>query len=193
MLHPLIREINAVALTAETSDLAVWHQALAERLTTAAPEANQRGRAGWPAAVRHTLNDRTRVLGPEHPHTLASRDSLGLAVDRMGEHAQAVRMHRSTLDDRTRIPSSAEHPDTLASRHNLALALTSAGEQSQAINLLRRTIDDRVRILGDEHPHTLSTRNALETALAMSTQRPQSRWWHWRRRRNVAAGGGASR
>jgi hypothetical protein len=107
----------------------------------------------------------------------------------MGEHAQAVRMHRQTLEDRTRI-LSPEHPDTLASRHNLALALTSAGEQAEAIDLLRRTLDDRVRILGDEHTHTLSTRNALETALAMSTQRPQSRWWHWLRRRNVAAGGG---
>jgi tetratricopeptide (TPR) repeat protein len=402
VLHPLIREINAVALTAETSDLAVWHRALAERLTTAVHEANQRGRAGWPAAVllaphlpllldyadprtathhrttlnalaqvlqkagafgaarllhervldvetrmlgpehpdtltsrnnlgnalfgmgepaeairllrqtledrtrilgpvhpdtltsrndlacaldgtgehaeavgllRQTLNDRTRVLGPEHPHTLASRDSLGLALDGMGEHAQAVRMHRSTLDDRIRVLGpehhltllsrhnlasaltrageqteaiqllrqalndharilgdehphtlasrdslglaldgmgehaqavrmhrqtledrtrilSPEHPDTLASRHNLALALTSAGEQAEAIDLLRRTLDDRVRILGDEHTHTLSTRNALETALAMSTQRPQSRWWHWLRRRNVAAGGG---
>ncbi|MFJ3103793.1 FxSxx-COOH system tetratricopeptide repeat protein [Streptomyces sp. NPDC086835] len=402
VLHPLIREINAVALTAETSDLAVWHRALAERLTTAVHEANQRGRAGWPAAVllaphlpllldyadprtathhrttlnalaqvlqkagafgaarlldervldvetrmlgpehpdtltsrnnlgnalfgmgepaeairllrqtledrtrilgpvhpdtltsrndlacaldgtgehaeavgllRQTLNDRTRVLGPEHPHTLASRDSLGLALDGMGEHAQAVRMHRSTLDDRIRVLGpehhltllsrhnlasaltrageqteaiqllrqalndharilgdehphtlasrdslglaldgmgehaqavrmhrqtledrtrilSPEHPDTLASRHNLALALTSAGEQAEAIDLLRRTLDDRVRILGDEHTHTLSTRNALETALAMSTQRPQSRWWHWLRRRNAAAGGG---
>ncbi|MET9963036.1 tetratricopeptide repeat protein [Streptomyces sp. NPDC006326] len=276
VLHPLIREINAVALTAETSELAVWHGALAERLTTAVHEANQRGRAGWPAAVllaphlpllldyadprtathhrttlnalaqvlqkagafgaarllhervldvetrmlgpehpdtltsrndlacaldgtgehaeavgllRQTLNDRTRVLGPEHPHTLASRDSLGLALDGMGEHAQAVRLHRQTLEDRTRI-LGPEHPDTLASRHNLALALTSAGEQAEAIQLLRRTFDDRVRILGDEHTHTLSTRNALETASAMSTQRPQSRWWHRLRRRNAAASGG---
>ncbi|MFF3689725.1 FxSxx-COOH system tetratricopeptide repeat protein [Streptomyces sp. NPDC002187] len=402
VLHPLIREINAVALTAETSDLGVWHGALAEWLTTAVHEADQRGRAGWPAAVllaphlpllldytdprtathhrttlnalaqvlqkagafgaarllhervldvetrtlgpdhpdtltsrnnlanalfgmgepaeairllrqtledrarilgpehpdtltsrndlacaldgtgghaeavgllRQTLNDRTRALGPEHPHTLNSRDSLGLALDGMGEHAQAVRMHRSTLDDRIRVLGpehhltllsrhnlasaltrageqteaiqllrqalndharilgdehphtlasrdslglaldgmgeheqavrmhrqtledrtrilGPEHPDSLASRHNLGLALTSAGEQAEAIDLLRRTLDDRVRILGDQHTHTLSTRNALETALAMSTRRPQSRWWPWLRRRNAAAGGG---
>ncbi|MEH0516754.1 FxSxx-COOH system tetratricopeptide repeat protein [Streptomyces sp. B21-079] len=402
VLHPLIREINAVALTAETSELAVWHRALAERLATAVHEADQRGRAGWPAAVllaphlpllldyadprtathhrttlnalaqvlrkagafgaarllhervldvetrmlgpehpdtltsrnnlgnalfgmgepaeairllrqtlegrtrmlgpehpdtltsrndlacaldgtgehaeavgllRQTLNDRTRVLGPEHPHTLASRDSLGLALDGMGEHALGVRLHRQTLEDRIRVLGpehhltllsrhnlasaltrageqteavqllrqalndharilgdehphtlasrdslglaldgmgehalgvrlhrqtledrtrilGPEHPDTLASRHNLALALTSAGEQAEAIQLLRRTLDDRVRILGDEHTHTLSTRNALETVLAMSTQRPQSRWWHWLRRRNAAASGG---
>jgi tetratricopeptide (TPR) repeat protein len=402
VLHPLIREINAVALTAETSELAVWHRALAERLTMAVHEANRRGRAGWPAAVllaphlpllldyadpctathqrttlnalaqvlqeagafgaarllhervldvetrmlgpehsdtltsrnnlgnalfgmgepaeairllrqtledrarilgplhpdtltsrndlacaldgtgehaeavallRQTLNDRTRVLGPGHPHTLASRDSLGLALDGLGEHAQAVRMHRQTLEDRTRILGpehhltllsrhnlasaltrageqteaiqllrqalddharilgdghphtlasrdslglaleglgehaqavrmhrqtledrtrilGPEHPDTLTSRHNLALALTSAGEQAEAIDLLRRTLDDRVRILGDEHTHSVSTRNALETALAMSTSQPQSRWWHWPRRRNAAASGG---
>jgi tetratricopeptide (TPR) repeat protein len=402
VLHPLIREINAVALTAETSELAVWHRALAERLTTAVHEANRRGRAGWPAAVllaphlpllldyadpctathqrttlnalaqvlqeagafgaarllhervldvetrmlgpehsdtltsrnnlgnalfgmgepaeairllrqtledrarilgplhpdtltsrndlacaldgtgehaeavallRQTLNDRTRVLGPGHPHTLASRDSLALALDGLGEHAQAVRMHRQTLEDRTRILGpehhltllsrhnlasaltrageqteaiqllrqalddharilgdghphtlasrdslglaleglgehaqavrmhrqtledrtrilGPEHPDTLTSRHNLALALTSAGEQAEAIDLLRRTLDDRVRILGDEHTHTVSTRNALETALAMSTSQPQSRWWHWLRRRNAVASGG---
>ncbi|MFF4368180.1 FxSxx-COOH system tetratricopeptide repeat protein [Streptomyces sp. NPDC001594] len=402
VLHPLIREINAVALTAETSEPAVWHGALAERLTTAVHEADQRGRAGWPAAVllaphlpllldcpdprtaarhrttlnalaqvlqeagafgaarllhervldvetrmlgpehpdtltsrnnlanalfgmgepaeairllrqtledrtrilgpahpdtltsrndlacavdgtgehaeavrllRQTLDDRTRVLGPEHPHTLASRDSLGLALDGMGEHAQAVRLHRRTLEDRIRVLGpehhltllsrhnlagaltrageqteairllrqalndhartlgdehphtlatrdslglaldgmgehaqavrlhrqtlkdrtrilGPEHPDTLASRHNLAVALTRTGEQAEAVHLLRRTLDDRVRILGDEHTHTLRTRNALETASAMSTQRPRSRWWHRLRRRNAAASGG---
>lgn len=58
-----------------------------------------------------------------HPHTLASRDSLGLALDGMGEHVEAVRLHRQTLDD-------------------------------------------RIRVLGPEHPHTVRTRDELETASA---------------------------
>lgn len=53
--------------------------------------------------MRQTLADRARVLGVIHPHTLASRDSLGLALDGMGEHAEAVRLHRQTLDDRIRV------------------------------------------------------------------------------------------
>lgn len=72
--------------------------------------------------LRQTLNDRTRVLGPEHPHTLASRDSLGLALDGMGEHAQAVRIQRQTLEDRVRILGD-EHTHTLSTHNALETAL----------------------------------------------------------------------
>jgi tetratricopeptide (TPR) repeat protein len=209
VLHPLIREINAVALTAETSDLAVWHRALAERLTTAVHEANQRGRAGWPAAVllaphlpllldyadprtathhRTTLNAlaqvlqkagafgaarllhervldvETRMLGPEHPDTLTSRNNLGNALFGMGEPAEAIRLLRRTLEDRTRILGPV-HPDTLTSRNDLACALDGTGEHAEAVGLLRQTLNDRTRVLGPEHPHTLASRDSLGLAL----------------------------
>ncbi|QNE23439.1 FxSxx-COOH system tetratricopeptide repeat protein [Streptomyces sp. INR7] len=209
VLHPLIREINAVALTAETSDLAVWHRALADRLTTAVHEANQRGRAGWPAAVllaphlpllldfadprtathhRTTLNTlaqvlqnagafgaarllhervldvETRMLGPEHPDTLTSRNDLGNALFGRGEPAEAIRLLRQTLEGRTRVLGPV-HPDTLTSRNDLACALDGTGEHAEAVDLLRQTLNDRTRVLGPEHPHTLASRDSLGLAL----------------------------
>ncbi|MEV6764282.1 tetratricopeptide repeat protein [Streptomyces sp. NPDC051105] len=102
------------------------------------------------AELRQTLADRAHVLGVMHPHTLASRDSLGLALDGMGEHAEAVRLHRQTVDDRIRV-LGLKHPDTLTSRRNLADALARMGEQEEAVRLLRQTLADRVRVLGPEH------------------------------------------
>ncbi|MEU0189468.1 tetratricopeptide repeat protein, partial [Streptomyces afghaniensis] len=61
---------------------------------------------------RHTLDDRTRVLGPDHPDTLTSRNTLANALYGMGRYAQAADHHRHTLDDRTRV-LGPDHPDTL--------------------------------------------------------------------------------
>ncbi|WP_247706357.1 AAA family ATPase [Streptomyces liliiviolaceus] len=70
VLHPLIREINTVALAAEASHLTTWHQALAERLTAAVHEVDEQGRAGWSAAV---------LLAPHLPALLDLPDARSTA------------------------------------------------------------------------------------------------------------------
>ncbi|MFE4634868.1 tetratricopeptide repeat protein [Streptomyces sp. NPDC056773] len=170
VLHPLIREINAVALTAETSDLAVWHRALAERLTTAVHEADQRGRAGWPAAV---------LLAPHLPLLLDHPDSadprtatyhrttlntLAQVLEKAGAFGAARLLHERVLDVDTR-RLGPEHPDSLTSRNYLANALFGMGEPAEAIRLLRQTLEDRAHVLGPEHPDTLTSRNDLACAL----------------------------
>ncbi|WP_370444066.1 tetratricopeptide repeat protein, partial [Streptomyces sp. Root264] len=75
---------------------------------------------------RQTLEDRIRVLGPEHHLTLLSRHNLASALTRAGEQTEAVQLLRQALNDHARILGD-EHPHTLASRDSLGLALDGMG------------------------------------------------------------------
>jgi hypothetical protein len=64
---------------------------------------------------RQTLDIRRRVLGPEHPDTLASVHNLAIVLYDEGRYTEAERLDRETLDIRRGV-LGPEHPDTLASR-----------------------------------------------------------------------------
>ena len=64
---------------------------------------------------RETLDIRRRVLGPEHPDTLASVHNLAIVLYDEGRYTEAERLDRETLDIRRGV-LGPEHPDTLASR-----------------------------------------------------------------------------
>jgi hypothetical protein len=60
-----------------------------------------------------------RVLGPEHPNTLTSRNNLASVLGDLGRLEEAEQEHRAVLDIRMRV-LGPEHPNTLTSRNNLA-------------------------------------------------------------------------
>ncbi len=68
-----------------------------------------------------TLADRERVLGPDHPDTLTSRNNLANAYLSAGDLGRAIPMCEAALSDRERV-LGPDHPDTLTSRDNLARA-----------------------------------------------------------------------
>ena len=109
------------------------------------------------------LADHERVLGPDHPDTLASRNDLAEAYRDAGRAAEAIPLHERTLADRERV-LGPDHPDTLQSRNNLALAYRAAGRAAEAIPLHERTLADYERVLGPDHPDTLTSRNNLALA-----------------------------
>ena len=106
------------------------------------------------------LND---ALGPDHPDTLTSRNSLANAYQAAGRLGEAIDLHERTLADRERALGS-DHPHTLTSRSNLAIAYRSAGRLGEAIDLHERTLADRERALGSDHPDTLVSRGGLAAA-----------------------------
>lgn len=57
---------------------------------------------------------RAKVLGPEHPHTLAIVNNLGSVLSRLGKYEEAEAMQRRALEGREKA-LGAEHPDTLVS------------------------------------------------------------------------------
>ena len=66
-----------------------------------------------------TLTDRERVLGPDHPDTLITRNNLATAYRDAGRLEEPSPCYEQTLTDRERI-LGPDHPDTLITRNNLA-------------------------------------------------------------------------
>ena len=104
-----------------------------------------------------------KILGDDHPQTLASRNNLAHAHYSAGRLDAAIPLYEEVLADRVRV-LGPDHPDTLASRNNLAYAYYSAGRLGEAIPLYEQVAADSARVLGPDHPHTLTSRNNLAHA-----------------------------
>ncbi|MFF4442397.1 FxSxx-COOH system tetratricopeptide repeat protein, partial [Streptomyces sp. NPDC001621] len=113
--------------------------------------------------LQGALADYARVLGEDHPETLACRNNLAVAYRSAGDLGRAIPLYEQTLIDSGRVLGK-NHPDTLAYRNNLAGAYRSAGDLRRAIPLYEQTLADRVRVLGEDHPNTLTSRNNLAGA-----------------------------
>ncbi len=110
--------------------------------------------------LKDATEESRRLLGPDHPDTLASRNNLANAYREAGRLNDAIPLHEETLEARTRI-LGPNHPDTLTSRNNLAGAYQEAGRLNDAIPLLEETLTTQEELFGPKHPHTLITRNNL--------------------------------
>ena len=103
------------------------------------------------------------VLGPDHPDTLKSRDSLAGAYKSAGRLVEAIDAEEELLPDCQRV-LGADHPDTLNTRNNLAGAYESAGRLAEAIDAWEKLLPDCQRVLGLEHPLTKRVEKNLEAA-----------------------------
>jgi hypothetical protein len=72
-----------------------------------------------------------RVLGPDHPHTLATRHNLATWQGEAGDPAGATHALDALLTDVMRV-LGPDHPHTLATRHNLATWRTQTDEATAA-------------------------------------------------------------
>jgi eukaryotic-like serine/threonine-protein kinase len=106
------------------------------------------------------LEIRRRVLGAEHPDTLATMNSLAIVDDLEGNHAEAEALLSQVLESRRRA-LTPENPATLASMNNLANVYIDEGKYPQAEALYRQTLEIRRRVLGPEHLDTLKSINNL--------------------------------
>ncbi|MFC8257468.1 FxSxx-COOH system tetratricopeptide repeat protein [Streptomyces sp. NPDC057291] len=167
VLHPLVREISALALEAETTDLAQWHLALTDRLTEAVSDVVGAGRSGWPAA--HLLAPHMGLLLDHSTRETSTnaRDAAAAFADVLGSagaYALERVLRQQILDAQIRF-LGPDHPETLTSRNDLAIALGGMGEFAQAAELHRQTLEDRIRVLGPDHRDTLWSRSGLSSAL----------------------------
>jgi tetratricopeptide (TPR) repeat protein len=107
--------------------------------------------------------DLERMLGPDHPDTLNSRNNLAEAYREAAQASEAISLYEKNLAACER-QMGLKHPVTLVSRDNLGLAYQEAGRASEAISLHEQTLADREHVLGPDHPATLISRNNLATA-----------------------------
>ncbi|MEU3024889.1 tetratricopeptide repeat protein, partial [Nocardiopsis alba] len=101
-----------------------------------------------------------RCLGPDHSHTLITRNNLAHWRGETGDTESAAHAFEQLLTDRLRI-LGPDHPHTLITRHNLASWRGETGDTEGATAAYQELLTDQLRILGPDHPHTLTTRGNL--------------------------------
>ena len=107
--------------------------------------------------------DLERLLGPGHPDTLNSRNSLAAAYLAAGRVADAIALFEQTLVV-FQHQLGPDHPDTVTLQNNLATAYQDAGRVAEAIQLYEQNLAVRERLQGPEHPSTLNSRGNLAAA-----------------------------
>ena len=116
------------------------------------PEAQQQ--------LETALSLRRRLLGEDHPDTLASMGDLAVLYRDQSKRAQAESILAKVLNVQRRV-LGADRPETLESAHELAQLYEEEGKTALAEPLLTETLKVRRRILGEDNPDTLLTMNTL--------------------------------
>lgn len=125
-----------------TGNLAVTQLSVGDR---------KRGRAGL-RLLTSNLADRARLLGDQHPSTLAARNALAAAHRMTGDADVAVTLAKRVVAER----SAALGPydvDTFSSRLQLVLCLDATGEVHSARLALIALLNDAETHLGPDHQH----------------------------------------
>ncbi|MFE4260430.1 tetratricopeptide repeat protein [Streptomyces sp. NPDC056883] len=115
------------------------------------------------AAVAHfqrVADNTARLLGPDHPSTLASRSDLTIWRGQAGDIHGAAEAAALLLEDQLRLLGH-DHPNTLMIRANLASLQGRAGDVPGAAAAFGALLEDQLRVMGPDHGATLTTRNNL--------------------------------
>ncbi|MFF2546493.1 tetratricopeptide repeat protein [Kitasatospora sp. NPDC058063] len=108
----------------------------------------------------HLSTTSERVLGGDHPDTLAALGNLAQSCWEAGRTDEAMSLQEQVLADLQRLHGS-DHPTVLMARNNLAATYSEAGRVEDAIGLQEQVLADRRHELGADHPDTLTSRNNL--------------------------------
>jgi eukaryotic-like serine/threonine-protein kinase len=121
------------------------------------------------AHLRRAVALREQQLGPDHPDTHTSLNSLGLALVEMGRPAEAIPLQETVLA-KLQATLGPDHPVTLRSMNNLSYAYLGTGQMDKVLPLLEQVLAKAQTTLGPEHPHTLSYMNNLASSYLKAGQ-----------------------
>ena len=110
------------------------------------------------------------ALGPEHPSTLSSMDSLALIYWNQGRWKKAEELQVRVIETILTVQGQ-EYLDTLSSMNNLASTYRDQGRWKAAEELEVLVMETRKTVQGREHPDTLTSMSNLA-----STYCNQGRW-----------------
>jgi len=99
-----------------------------------------------------------RVLGAQHPFTLAGLANLASTYRNQGRWKGAEELEVQVIETSKRVLGT-EHPDTLTRMNNLAFTWESQGRDTEALKL--ECVQLQTRVLGIDHPDTISSFAAL--------------------------------
>jgi hypothetical protein len=106
------------------------------------------------------METRKRVLGRDHPDTLASMGNLASTYLSQRRWKEAEELEMQVIETRKKVLGE-KHPDTLINISNLASTYLSQGRWKEAEELEVQVIETRKRVLKKEHPDTLISMSNL--------------------------------
>lgn len=109
---------------------------------------------------RQALEVRRRVLGGDHPETLASIGNMGSFLQAQGKRNEAEPYYREVLE-RSRRVFGEDDSRTLSRVANMGYILNALGKRDEAEPFYRDVLEMRRRVLGDDHPDTLLSINNM--------------------------------
>jgi tetratricopeptide (TPR) repeat protein len=112
------------------------------------------------SVAREVLQDKIRVLGPEHPYTLAGMNNLAAVLERAGKLSDAETLIRQNLQLRTRLYGVAVL-DTLHTSCMLAEIYEKKGRLAEATGLTREILTLGKGTFAPENPVRLKTLELL--------------------------------
>ncbi|MFE4968052.1 tetratricopeptide repeat protein [Streptomyces sp. NPDC056660] len=122
------------------------------------------GAGHYTAAIehfQHMTHMARHHLGPDHPDTFRTRNTLARGRGVAGDPAGAVAAFTDLLADQQRT-LSPDHPDIYDTRYGLAYWLGANGDEAYALTAFGELLADQERTLGPDHPETLATRDGLD-------------------------------
>ncbi len=114
--------------------------------------------AGATRFYREQLSLLLESLGPDHPDTATSYNSVAYNLNSQGRYGEAEALFCEALEIRERV-LGPDHPDTATSYNNVASNLNAQGRYGEAEPLYRKALEIRGRMLGPDHPDTATSYN----------------------------------
>jgi tetratricopeptide (TPR) repeat protein len=121
------------------------------------------------AAFRQVYESTSRVLGEDHPDTLAALHNIARMVMYQERPNEAELLNLEVLEARCRVCGEG-HPDTQVSLANVALNVAYQGRWTEAESVFRRLLDVQRRVLRSDHPATLLIRHHIAWTVANQGQ-----------------------
>jgi len=160
--HHLIEQLLSV--TSQDYSLSLLSEPqVSSKLAETLHDATSLGMSQLALCLTDSVTQACDALGPDHPDTLASRNSLAGAYRAAGRLNKAITLYEQVFSGRSRV-LGPDHRSTLTARDDLAGAYQDAGRLDEAIPLFEQNLEDSTHILGTNHPHTLASRNNLASA-----------------------------
>ena len=157
--HRLIEQL--LSITSQDYSHSLFSEPrVSSKLAETLHDATSLGMSQLALCLTDSVTQACEALGPDHPDTLASRNSLAGAYRDAGRLDKAITLYEQNLEDSIRV-LGLDHPGTLAARNNLAGAYRAAGRLEEAIALYEQIVAGRSRVLGPDDRSTLTARDDL--------------------------------
>ena len=157
--HRLIEQL--LSITSQDYSHSLFSEPrVSSKLAETLHDATSLGMSQLALCLTDSVTQACEALGPDHPDTLASRNSLAGSYRDAGRLDKAIALYEQILEDSIRV-LGLDHPRTLTSRFDLAGAYRASGRLEEAITLYEQVFSGRSRVLGPDHRSTLTARDHL--------------------------------